>query len=272
VDYNTFKPSPDLETIIKCFWTLQVPKEFEKEKQQILPDGCIEIIFNLGDDIKRYVTEDEFIIQPRSFVLGQISKPFIVEPTGLVDTFAVRFFPINFFKLINISMANLVNKETELKELFDQPKIAKLELDITQAKDSAQRIKITEAFLLDLIKQSVNIDDLLQSTIDTIVQTNGTVSINNILLDQQMQRRQLERKFSKHIGLSPKQLCRIIRLQATLKAMHNNTKGLTSVGYENHFFDQAHFIKDFKDFTGISPKEFYEDQKFLLSSVLYSKD
>ena len=45
----------------------------------------------------------------------------------------------------------------------------------------------------------------------------------------------------------------------------------TDIGYENEFFDQAHFIKDFKDFTGISPKEFYTNKNFTLSSLLYAR-
>ena len=68
------------------------------------------------------------------------------------------------------------------------------------------------------------------------------------------------RKISKTIGLSPKQLSKTIRLQTTLKTLLNQKKSkLTDLAYENEYFDQSHFIKDFKEFTGISPKEFYGD-------------
>jgi transcriptional regulator GlxA family with amidase domain len=74
----------------------------------------------------------------------------------------------------------------------------------------------------------------------------------------QVNRRQLERKFSSAIGLSPKQLSKVIRLQTTLKALYQEKSStLTSVAYENGYYDQAHFIKDFREFTGVSPKEFY---------------
>lgn len=66
------------------------------------------------------------------------------------------------------------------------------------------------------------------------------------------------RKFSSAIGISPKQLSKIIRIQATLKTLlTKEITSLTDLAYENEYFDQAHFIKDFKEFTGLTPKEFY---------------
>jgi AraC-like DNA-binding protein len=75
------------------------------------------------------------------------------------------------------------------------------------------------------------------------------------------------------VGLSPKQLGKVIRLQAALKMLLNQKNGnLTQVAYESDYYDQAHFIKDFKDFTGINPKEFLKDEEMKLSSVFYTND
>ena len=83
-------------------------------------------------------------------------------------------------------------------------------------------------------------------------------------------RRQLARKFSSAIGLSPKQLAKTIRIQTTLKVLLNEevTK-LTDLAYENEYFDQAHFIKEFKEFTGLTPKEFFGDD--LKMSLIFDK-
>jgi AraC-like DNA-binding protein len=68
-------------------------------------------------------------------------------------------------------------------------------------------------------------------------------------------------------------LGRIIRLQETLKMLLNQQAGnLTEIAYDNDYFDQSHFIKDFKEFTGVSPKEFYKDSTLALSSVIYAAD
>ena len=82
MDYKTYEPISDLKPLVKLYWTLEVPAEMSGQKQRILPDGCIDMVFILGDDIKRYTSDGSFVIQPRAMVLGQITEPFFVEPTG----------------------------------------------------------------------------------------------------------------------------------------------------------------------------------------------
>ena len=83
-------------------------------------------------------------------------------------------------------------------------------------------------------------------------------------------RRQLERKFAKQIGISPKQLGKVIRLQTALKMLLNKkAESLTDIAYESEYYDQAHFIKDFKEFTGTSPKEFLGNENMTLSTLFY---
>lgn len=136
-----------------------------------------------------------------------------------------------------------------------------------------QRIKIIETFLLNKINEKATIDNIVKSTIDALFLTNGNSSINTILKENLSKRRQLERNFMKQIGISPKQLGKVIRLQAALKMLLNHkTETLTQIAYENDYYDQAHFIKDFKEFTGINPKEFLEDRQNVLSSLFYQKD
>ncbi len=114
------------------------------------------------------------------------------------------------------------------------------------------------------------IDQIVKSTIETILTANGQLSINELSKQKNINRRQLTRKFSSAIGLSPKQLSKTIRLQATLKTlMSKNDKSLTDLAYENEYFDQAHFIKEFKEFTGLTPKEFYGDH--LKMSLIFDK-
>lgn len=270
MEYLTYQPDTDLGTFVKCYWTLKIPKEVPKGRQQVLSDGCMDMIFNLGDDVNRILPDDKYLVQPRSFVLGQIIEPMWIEPTGKVETFAVRFNPGSFSYFTKIAMSDLADKDTELKDLYDEDKVAIIESEISKTKDTNERISLVEDFLFDILKESINIPNLVKSMIDRILQTNGAVSIKEVMKDNPSQRRNLERKFAKQVGTSPKQLCRAIRFQKTLKTMLDGNKKLTDVGYESEYYDQAHFIKDFKDFTGVSPKQFYTDENFTLSSMLYS--
>jgi len=273
MNYQTFQPRPDLESLVKCYWTLEVPAAKDSQRQRIIPDGCIEMIFILGDDIKRYTAENNFIIQPRAMVLGQTINAFFVEPTGYVNSFAVRFYPFGFTSFVTTSLKNLVNKETPIDILFGKTSAQELEQKIIQAKTTKNRIEIIEGFLLDKLKTKTTIDNIVKSTIDVIFSTKGSASIKSILKENLSKRRQLERHFFKQVGMSPKQLGKVIRLQTALKMLlSQQPESLTKIAYESAYYDQAHFIKDFKEFTGTNPGEFLEDEKMKLSSLFYTED
>jgi len=271
--YETFQPPPDLSAHIKCYWTLEVPAEMDAEKQRIIPDGCIEMAFILGEDVKRYTSDDEFIMQPRAMVLGQITEPFFIQPTGYVNSFAVRFYPHGFANFVKTPVQDLANKETPIALLFGEKLAIELEQKIIKAATTEKRIEIVEGFLLSKLKDKSTIDNIVKATIDTLFQTNGSMPINSILKDDLSKRRSLERKFLKQVGISPKQLGKVVRLQTALKMLLNRqSESLTKIAYESEYYDQAHFIKDFKEFIGINPKDYLNDNKMLLSSLIYSED
>jgi AraC-like DNA-binding protein len=147
---------------------------------------------------------------------------------------------------------------------------ANLGNQILNANSTSERIKIIETFLLKKLADKRIIDKIVISTIETIFNTNGQFSVNEFSKSNNINRRQLARKFSSAIGLSPKQLAKTIRIQATLKVLLNDQiTSLTDLAYENEYFDQAHFIKEFKEFTGLTPKEFFGDD--LKMSLIFDK-
>ncbi|WP_430410399.1 AraC family transcriptional regulator [Kordia sp.] len=270
MNYQTFQPHPDLESLISCYWTLEVPADNDSGKQRIVPDGCIEMAFILGDDIKRYTSEDEFILQPRAMILGQTIAPFYIEPTGYVNTFAIRFYPYGFANFVAEPIKNLANKETPLELLFEEKIVQELEQKIIQATNVEERIEIIEKFLLEKLNEKSTVENIVKTTVDALLLTNGNAPIKTILKNDLSKRRQLERKFAKQIGISPKQLGKLIRLQTALKMILNKEgESLTNIAYESEYYDQAHFIKDFKEFTGTNPKEFLGNENMTLSALFY---
>lgn len=273
MNYETFEPGSNLDAIVKCHWILKVPGNLDAPKQRVIPDGCIEMCFILGDDVKRYTSENDFILQPRAMVFGQITKPYYIQPTGYVNTFAVRFYPYGFANFIKKPIQELADKETPLTALFGEQAAKALEQQIIEAGSTESRIEIVENFLLGRLRDQSVIDNIVTSTVDALSRTKGSIPINAILDGDLSKRRKLERKFAKQVGISPKQLGKIIRLQAALKSILNKeTESLTQIAYESKYYDQAHFIKDFKEFTGVNPKEYLGDGRMMLSSLIYAKD
>ncbi|MFL1896639.1 DUF6597 domain-containing transcriptional factor [Aquimarina sp. 2-A2] len=271
MNYQTFEPNKNLNTFIKCYWTLESSKEEKNHRQTIVPDGCIEMIFHYGDLYSQYLENGDSTTQPRCFVIGQLTRPLIIEPTGITGIFSVRFHPDGFLPFTTLPIKDLENTAVSLEKLFG--KIGQeIELKILNADSTSERINHIETFLLSRLTDIQTVDRIVKSTVDTILTANGQFSVDELSKQININRRQLERKFSTIIGLSPKQLSKTVRLQATLKMLLNNKyTSLTSLAYEGDYYDQAHFIKDFKEFTSLTPKEFYSNN-LKMSSLFYGTD
>lgn len=268
MNYETFQPSNELSTLVKCYWTLENPPEENPQKQRIVPDGCMEMIFHYGDLYKQYVEDGTSIVQPRCFVIGQITFPLDIEPTGKTGIFSVRFHPEGFMPFCSLPLKYLENKAVPLKEIFGKEG-SELENQILRADSTINKIDVIEKFLTGRLTDTETIDRVVKSTVETILSINGQISVDDLSQQMNINRRQLERKFSTVIGLSPKQLSKIVRLQATFRILVGNQfTSLTALAYEGEYYDQAHFIKDFKEFTGVTPKQFYSEN--LKMSTLFS--
>lgn len=271
MNYQLFEPSSDLTALVKCYWTLESPKEEIPEKQTIVPDGCMEMIFHYGDLYKQYIGDRYSIIQPKCFVIGQLTRPLEIEPTGETGIFAVRFHPNGFLPFTNIPIKEMENTAVSLERLFGKDGQG-IEQKILNASSISERIKLIEIFLLSRLTAIETVDRIVKSTVEIILMANGQLSVDELSRQTNVNRRQLVRRFSSVIGLSPKQLSKTIRLQATFKMLLSKQfTSLTSVAYDNEYYDQSHFIKDFKEFTGFTPKEFYGDN-LKMSSLFYGAD
>lgn len=88
MNYQTFEPSGDLAALIKCYWTLESEEEEPPEKQTIVPDGCMEIIFHYGDLYRQYPENGNSIIQPKCFVIERLTIfKFLRDKTNTDNSF-----------------------------------------------------------------------------------------------------------------------------------------------------------------------------------------
>ncbi|AEE48786.1 helix-turn-helix transcriptional regulator [Haliscomenobacter hydrossis] len=257
MNYQTYPPSPDLAPLIKCFWSLEFSDNTTLEKQTIVPDGCMELIVHFGDLYQQFQVDGSSSVQPRSFVFGQLSSSLEIAPTGHTGIIAARFHPDGFTPMTPTALAEMENKAVALDELFGEAGI-QLEQNILAATSNPERIRLLETFILSRLSTPEAIDRVVKSSVDLLMILEGQVKVEHIAGQLNVNRRQLERKFSTTVGLSPKQLSKIIRIQAALKKLNQDPEAnLTDLAYQNGYFDQSHFIKDFKEFTGISPKQFF---------------
>lgn len=271
MQYETYDPGNELSGWVKCYWTLDNEAEPSPAVQTIVSDGCMEMIFHYGDLYKQYAENGDSFIQPRCFVFGQLTRPLHIQPTGSSGIFSVRFHSNGFKPFASIPIRHMDNRAVSLQELYGTEGV-ELEAAVLACSKAEERIAVVEEFFLQKLTDTDTIDRMVKDTVEIILSANGQLSIETVCDTLQINRRQLERKFASVVGLSPKQLSKTVRLQSTLSLLLSGQfSSLTALAYEAEYYDQAHFIKDFKEFTGYTPGEFYGEQ-FAMTSLFAGKE
>lgn len=242
--YREIVPDGPLDDVIYCFWELKTTSELANSYHyRVASDACIDIFFNRKNP-------------QESFIMG-FSKSFTQFDIGYsFDYFGIRFLPAAFPILFSMPAAKLANEQYWLKEIV--PELATtIHEKVEQSMYTEVVIKTLQGILNSYSTAVTNqtIDERFYEALKIILQQHGHLSVEKNL-NTGLGQRQLRRVFNHYIGVSPKSFCKVIRFQYVLRQyaqnrQHPTDKSFFDVGY----YDQAHFIKDFKAFYGITPKD-----------------
>lgn len=255
--YQLYLPNPSLSSLIKCYWSLE-GGELPGTQQRIFPDGCIELVFHYGDLFQKYHPNGTTHTQPRSFIHGQLTRFIEIGNSGKVGIFSVRFQPHGLRPFTNINTYEINDDNIQIIDIWGAAG-RELENRMLEASNNEQRIQIIEQFLLYQL-QSTTTNGLVKSCVAMINYANGSVNIEELSTKLNIGRRHLERQFIDAVGLNPKQYARITRFQHVLALVEQKRyHTLTTLAHNTGFYDQAHFIKDFREFTGLSPRQYFAE-------------
>jgi AraC-like DNA-binding protein len=262
--YNVYSPPAILADHVKCYWSLQAGASAIAETERVFPDGCIELIFHCGGLFKRYMATDNPQLQPRSFIHGQLKQYMDIEATGVIDIFAVRFNPGGLQPFLAHNINTVTGLSVSLHDIWQQDG-KELEDKMMNAFAGEERVKIIESFLIGKLKAAATAGNIINHSVSIILQQGGSMDIDKLAAHLNISRRQLERRFIGQVGITPKLFSRIVRFNKTLSLLNNaGNELLTSHAYKGGFADQSHFIKDFKEFTGMAPKQYFKDRPGLV--------
>lgn len=192
---------------------------------------------------------------PNFFLYGQTIEPIELQIEGPYKLIVFQLYPFATRLLLNI------NPKVINDECYDLNQVENINTEQTISQliqaNTSQQVQIISDYILQLVKNaSANSDHVIKLAVSTIFNSKGTLPINKLREQLYITERTFERRFSKEIGVTPKQFSKIIQFSFSLKQIQESdyTK-LTSVSYENGFTDQSHFIKTFKKYTGATPRE-----------------
>lgn len=259
--YEEILPCFHLRKYVKCFWTLeQFYKSAPHLLETVLPDGSMELVFNLADRFRRYHSNGKVEIQPHTIIVGQMRQAIEIEPLGKINLFGIRFQTIGAYHFFKFSLDEITDKIVQL-DLVSDADDKFLEEQINQVPTTQERIAIIEDFLIKKLEKGKSTDKATEAVVERIIQNSGVVSIREIVKEVGISQRQLERHFLQKVGISPKFFSRIIRLNNVLGALQSQqNQNLSNLAISFGYYDHAHFAHEFREFSGKSPSEFLKDE------------
>lgn len=258
--YRKFPPCALLADYIQCYWTITFNNRILSSViNRVLPDGCIDIIFNLGDAFGKINQDCSVSNVPHSCVVGAMRQPIIAKLKGHIEIIGVRFKPGGAYPFFRFPLHELTNRIVALDDLSKQPDTA-MELRITEEAPIAKKIAHLERIFIKRLKTVCHIDSIIQKSLSNIYKTKGQVLISSLEKSLGVSSRHLERKFIENVGLSPKMFCRVIRIKNAISILRSQPKpDWTEIAYSGGFYDQAHLIREFKTISGLTPNRYVSE-------------
>ena len=249
--FRIIQPTPALKPFIRYYWILQ-DKTSGIVSQRTLPTGCMSLVFHRGERLK-VTNRDE--LQPQSFICGQESGYSDVTSNGDIEMIVVVFqpaakiffrMPVTLLRDRNVAVADIEN-----------PALRDLAHRVEDSENHDTCIELIEDYFYKCLMSGTpyhlpRLAEVIHH-INKFSQTNIKTLSDIACLSE----KQFSRIFSENIGTTPKDFMRIVRLQRTLFVLQYNPGiGFAQLSYECGYTDQSHMIKEFKLFSGYTPKEY----------------
>jgi len=226
--YQVIRPSAALARHVQCYWVLE--GEACPDPHILLPDGFVEIVFARGEG---------------AVVVGQMCRPRTGPAQGRFRWLGARLRPESAHRFFAVPQTELSDRITRLEDLWGPA-----------ARDWAEANgPDVEWALYRQLRPRASAPGV-DRAVHLILASGGTVNMHGLAREAAMSGRNLERSFRERVGLPPKTLARVMRFQRTLWALEQSETSWASVAAACGYYDQAHLVRDFREFAGQTPSDY----------------
>ncbi|MGS2738584.1 helix-turn-helix domain-containing protein [Sinomicrobium sp. M5D2P17] len=247
---HAYPPGEHLRPFVKSYLIIESGDGMENN---LLPDTSVIMTFRIRGKVT-HRTEEEINLLPFSVITGLRRSPRQVRYAPGSATLIVKFSETGASAFLPLPVHKLFGKTVPLDNFITKEKIDQVENRLGEAENHLQQIAVTERFLLSLFHPPDH-DVVIARAIEKIEFSKGLLPIGDVLEGLPLSRDPFEKRFRRVTGSSPKQFSSIVRMRNILSGPQKGN--LTSIAYTSGYFDQAHFIKDFRRFTGTTPTIFF---------------
>jgi len=253
-----------LSNYITVIWEISVPGI---SHEAILPQGVVELVFNLSDPMQGILPhKNDSVDAPDYFMQGWNSHIVNVNYSGNQHLFGIRLQPYMVKTLLGILPSEL--KDTLIDLSLIKPGFRSLWHRLNEARSFTERVAIIEKEF-PVLTQSICTRTKYLCEVFGSAGEYPFPSIDELSRQVCYSSRQLNRKTQGLFGVSPEELVIHKKFRTAIQIMHNQERSLTDIAYQSGFYDQAHFCRIFKKFTGYTAKQ-YQSQKSELPFHIFS--
>lgn len=257
MNFRILPPTAKLSMYIKQYWFLEM-EAHEAVGERVVPTGSVELTFHFAKPlIQRKLTDN---LQPTIIISGQKTGYFDVVPTGKISMLSVQFYSHSASLFFDLPISELTNETLNFKDLVGAP-ARELEEQLDALPTLDDKVARIEQFLLTRLSRKTDFSwNRISHNIKMITQFNGIITTEQLASEACLSRKQHERIFKQMVGLAPKQFLKVIRFQYAIYSHQQFPhESLTELAYRCGFYDQSHMINDFREMTGITPKQYFKD-------------
>jgi AraC-like DNA-binding protein len=240
--YSEIKPCTALQQMVRYFWVIEQKCALvEEARYRLFAESSPNIVFfhGSGESILagHTVAPRDMMIREKFLMVGVCLYPYAVPLMFRLPALELTHKAFDFDLVVGKEATFLRERVMEVSSI-------------------QEKIETVSAYLLKKTKTAAFMERSIQGSVLNVIQKEGQLTVENIVQQAGISSRQAERKFREYAGMSPKLFTRLIRFHASLQWAGANCS-LTEIAYRSGYFDQSHFIREFKQFSGISPKQYF---------------
>lgn len=241
-----------LKADVLCYWQMSGNINSKAGiNSRYLPKGQNILVFNFGDSVEQLNLSQNSDFKSLFFIVPAIKTSTIINQKGKIDLFGISFIGEGLYKLIQQPVSKLISE-------FPNTLRGKYEALYSELRENnfLDKVNIAETFLLNNLNQKIE-SPVFHKAIEVIHEAKGVIKVFEITVKVHVSERQLQRLFKTRLGISPKDYCKIIRVNNYLEFILNKNKSVDwmELVVEYDYHDQPHLINEVKSISKLSPKK-----------------
>jgi AraC-like DNA-binding protein len=255
--YSDRPAGPLLRALVDRFWVLETDRTDAPEPSPVLPDGHVELLVHLGQPFAQVEPDGSERTQSPVLIAAQLTEAahLVTRPSAIVA--GARLRPHAGAVLTGTPQSLLTGGIHDAAGVSPDVSDAVFR-HLSGRTDPADIMRAFEVLLTQIFARRIAARQLppesLRAAVSVATRAHGLVRVDALASVSGLSHRQLERQFAQHVGLTPKRLLRTLRFQRVLAALREpGVSDWPDLAVAHGFYDQAHFINDFRAFTGTTP-------------------